>query len=465
MLNTHRGSWRLGALALAGLVAGVSAAPAQEQLAIKGGRIVPVGQAPLENGVVLIRDGKIQAIGKDLAIPSDYRVIDATGKVVMPGFIEAHSSRGMDQVNERNNNVPFLSVIDAIDPGQEYFEDCRRNGVTTVAIVPGDDTMIGGQAAVIKTAGSYVDQMIVRRQAGLKISLRPSTNRSHMSHLATLRKELDAARDVVQTEYGKGKVATTDPRPVAPQPPDKNEESADPMQQPEPAGDAEAAPESTADVSVRREALVRLLKGEMPAFIYCDAAMDVPLALKLVNEYHIKAILVLGQNCYKAAKLVAASKLPVILDPTLVFWETDPRTGEDRKIVLPKIYRDAGVPLTFQVVGAAAGTLFRAPDLPSTLGMNFLWYQAATAVKYGMPAAEAAEAITLRPAKLLGVDAFAGSLEAGKDADVVILTGDPLKISTWVDTTIVRGKAVYERSKDRKLQRLLPSHQEAGAMR
>src|SRR5206468_5266139 len=137
-------------------------------------------QPPIENGVLLIRDGKIQAVGQDLVIPSDYRVIDATGKVILPGFIEAHSSRGMDQSNERNNNVPFLSVVDAIDPGQEYFEDCRRNGVTTVAIVPGDDTMIGGQAAIIKTAGSYVEQMIVKRQAGIKISLRPAGTRSRM---------------------------------------------------------------------------------------------------------------------------------------------------------------------------------------------------------------------------------------------------------------------------------------------
>src|SRR5947207_1638012 len=197
-------SWRLGALLLAGLAA--AEASAQEQLAIKGGRILPIGQPAIEGGVILIRNGKIQAVGKDLAIPTDYKVIDATGKVVLPGFIEAHSSRGMDQANERNNNVPFLSVVDAIDPGHDYFEDCRRNGVTTVAVVPGDDTMIGGQAAIIKTAGSYVDQMIVKRQAGIKISLRPTAGRSRMSHLASLRREFDAARDLIRDDSIKPKV-------------------------------------------------------------------------------------------------------------------------------------------------------------------------------------------------------------------------------------------------------------------
>src|SRR4051794_13792953 len=98
----------------------VSSAPAQERLAVKGGRVIPVSGPPIDGGVVLVRNGKIEAVGKGLAIPSDATVIDATGKVVVPGFIEAHSNRGMDQVNETNPNVPFLSVIDAIDPIQDY---------------------------------------------------------------------------------------------------------------------------------------------------------------------------------------------------------------------------------------------------------------------------------------------------------------------------------------------------------
>src|SRR5439155_7045870 len=330
---------------------------------------------------------------------------------------------------------------------------------TTVAVVPGDDTMIGGQAAIIKTAGTYVEQMIVKRQAGIKISLRPATGRSRMGHLASLRKELDAARDAVPDDYGRPKVAADEQETPDPQ---GNENSAATQPEP-PAGDTpEGMNDNAADVPIRREALVRLLKGEMSAFIYCDAAMDVPQALKLVREYNLKAILVLAHQCYKAAKQVAASKLPVILDPTLVFWETDPRTGEDRKIVLPKIYREAGVPMTFEVSGITGGSSYRAvADLPATLGTNYLWYQAATAVKYGTPVPEALEAITLRPARRLGVDPLVGSIEAGKDADLVILTGDPFKIATWVHTTLVRGKVVYERDKDRKLQHLLRPSEEA----
>lgn len=453
----HLRSVLTACLAAAGLLTLPPGARAQQQIAIKGGRIISVAHPPIDGGVILIRDGRIQAVGKDLTIPSDYKVIDATGKVIMPGFIEAHSSRGMDQANERNNNVPFLSVMDAIDPGQEYFEDCRRNGVTTVAVAPGDDTMIGGQAAIIKTAGALVDQMVVKRQAGVKISLKPGVGRSRMSQLASLRKELDNARDAILDESDKPKVAGAGAGAA-----DDNDDNGggqnvdDPTQQQQPNG-VPTAPDATADAGIRRETLIRLLKGEMPAFIYCELAMDVPQAIKLTKEYNLKTTLILGHNCYKAAKQIAASKLPVVVDSTLVFWETDPRTGEDHKIVIPKIYRDAGIPLTFQVTGIAAGSLFRAPDLPPTLGSNFLWYQAATAVKYGLPVAEALDAITLRPAKLLGIEKLAGSIEPGKDADLVILTGDPLRVSTWVDKTLVRGQVVYEREKDRKLQQLLPT--------
>jgi imidazolonepropionase-like amidohydrolase len=439
-------------IAATAVLTSTSRATAQDQIAIKCGRIITAGQSPIDGGVILIRQGRIQAVGKDLAVPSDYKVIDATGKLIMPGFIEVHSSRGMDQANERNNNVPFLSVMDAIDPGQEYFEDCRRNGVTTVAIAPGDDTMIGGQAAVIKTAGAIVDQMVVKRNAGVKISLKPGLGRSRMSQLAALRKELDAARDAIQDEYEKPKVAG------AGNDDDQGDLSVDdPLQQQQPPAEGGAGQDPASDSAARREALNRLLKGELAAYIYCELAMDVPQAIKLTKEYNLKTTLVLGHLAYKAAKQVAASKLTVVVDPTLVFWETDQRTGEDHKIIIPKIYKDAGVPLTFQVTGIAGGTLFRAPDLPPTLGSNYFWYQAATAVKYGLPVHEALESITLRPAKMLGIDKQVGSIEAGKDADLVILTGDPLKVSTWVDTTLVRGKVVYERDKDRKLQQLLPT--------
>ncbi len=433
---------------------------AQDTLAIKGGRILPVTGPAIEGGVVLIRNGKLEAVGKDVAIPDDAKVIDATGKVVVPGFIEAHSSRGMDQTNETQPNVPFLSVVDAIDPSQDYFEECRRQGITTVAVVPGNNTMFGGQAAIVKTVGGFVDEMIVKRAVGIKLSLRPAGERNRMGHVAAIRKELDAARDALAD---KSKIAEAKPspggKPLQDSPPD-GEAGPDPdTQQRKPRTGGPGAPGAAGDppdAALVREALGKLLQGDMLAFIYCELAMDVPQALKLVSDYKLKAVLVLDQDCHKAVKQVAAAKLPVILEPTLVFWETDPRTGEERHIALPKVYREAGVAVTFQVAGTgSAGGGRGGGSLPPAVGANYLWSQAATAVKYGTSPEEALNAITLRPAQAIGVGDSRGSLQPGKDADLVILTGDPLKLDTWVETTIIGGKVVYERDKDRKLKALL----------
>jgi imidazolonepropionase-like amidohydrolase len=438
------------------LLAAVTPVVAQDRLAIKGGRILPVAGPPIDGGTILINKGKIEAVGKDVEIPAGAKVIDATGKVVVPGLVEAHSSRGMDQTNETNPNVPFLSVVDAIDPSQDYFEECRRQGITTVAIVPGNNTMFGGQAAIVKTAGMYVDDMVVKKSVGIKISLRPVADRNRMGHVATIRKELDAARDAVASNNKVGDAGRpTESNPTTEAAPTTAGDS-DTQQRGRRGGfGGRPGNNDPVDAALVREALTKLIKGEVLAFIYCELAMDVPQAIKLVNEYKLKAVLVLGQDCYRAVKQVAAAKLPVVLDPTLVFWETDARTGEEKHISLPKIYHDAGVPVSFQVTGGAAGTLFRAPNLPPTIGSNYLWYQAATAVKYGIPADEALSAISLRPAQAIGIGNSIGSIEKGKDADLAILTGDPLKLDTWVDKTIIGGKVVYERENDHKLKALL----------
>lgn len=404
---------------------------AQDRLAITGATIIPVVGDRIENGIILISDGRIEAVGKDISIPVEAKVIDASGHFVMPGIINVHSAAGMSQANERNPNVPFLSVVDSIDPISTFFDESRRNGVTTAAVVPGNSTMIGGRSAIVKTAGTYVEDMLVKRDAGLKISLAPTSGSSRMSHIAKLRRELQKAKDRIEAAEEKKKADAKKKTE------DKKEDSA--------AADTDAKKSESAT----EDSLRRLIEGEMPAIIYCQSSMDVPQALALIDEFQLKPILVLGRDCYKAAKLVADRKIPVVLDSNMVYWRTDPVTREDEKIVLPKIFRDAG-----------ASFVFQAADNGTTLGTHYYWYQAATAVRYGMPEADALKALTIDSAKLLGIDNAVGSIEKGKDADLVILTGEPLSGSTWVKTTIVSGKVVYEKSEDEKLQLLLNPEQD-----
>ena len=420
-----------------------SFASAQKPIAIRGGKIITMSGDPIENGTIIIRDGRIAEIGKDLKVPVEAQIIDATGQVVMPGFVEAHSSSGMSQANETNQTVPYLSVIDSIDPMNSYFRNARRNGVTSVAITPGNSTLIGGQAAVIKTGGDFVDEMILKPVAGIKISLRPVSG-GRMSHLAKLRKALNEAKKKLddknkpkddKNEKSDVKKDADKAKAETKKDDDKKTETSKPAEKKE-----EPKVESELD-----KAMFALLEGKIPAIIYCEKAMDVGQAMRLIKEYKLDAKLVLGRECHKAAKQVAKMNLPVVLDSTLVFWEEDPRTQEEEKIVLPEIFRKHNVKFVFQVGGSSS----------QTLGSNFLWYQAATAVKYGMPVQDALEALTILPAKFHGIEKFVGTIEKGKDADIVILSGEPLKVGTWVEKTIVGGDVVYEKEKDEQLERLL----------
>ncbi len=434
---------RLAALIGAALLVGQCwPASVEAQVALRGGRILTMAGDPIDSGVILIRDGRIEAVGPDLRIPVEFKVIDVTGKVVMPGFIDVHSSGGMGQANERNPNVPFLSVLDTIDAKSPYFEECRRNGITTAGIAPGNSTMIGGQIAALKTDGTFVPEMTLQRLVGIKISLRPPAG-SRMSHLALLRRELNRAKKF----KADGLVAAAGGDEAAPAEAESRGEAEVP-------GDAQGGEGTEAAAQAPTAAqqqegikiLSKLIGGELLAVIYCETAMDVGQALMLIEEFELRPLLVLGTQVDQAVDLLKVKNYPIVLDTNLVFWRSQPRTRVEEKISLPKVFNDAGVAYMFQ-----------ADTNPSraTLGSNYLWYQAATAVKYGLPRDRALAALTIEPARALGIDPWVGSIEPGKDADIVVLTGDPLATTTWVEQTLIGGRVVYDRGQDEKLRRLL----------
>ncbi len=470
---------------------------AQKPLAFKGAKIITMAGETIENGTIVFRDGKISDVGTDVKVPVEARVIDASDKVIMPGFVEAHTSSGMSQANETNPVVPYVSVIDSIDPMNAYFRSARRNGVTTVRVVPGNSTLIGGQAAVIKTGGEFIDDMVLKSDAGVKISLRPVSG-SRMGHLAKLRKALDEAKRKLDKKNkakeekedkdedkekdakkkgvkkkdgdkdDKGKKKEAKKKDDDKKEGEKDEEKKDKDEKKDKKDNDKGKKKKKEDKDEKKsddkkskkkdekdkpeeveseldKAMFAILSGELPVMIYCDKAMDVGQAMRLIKQYNFEASLILGRECYKAAKQVADAKLPVVIDSQMVFFEEDPRTKEETKVVLPKVFRDHEVKFAFQV-GRGGGT---------TLGSSYFWYQAATAVKYGMPAEEALEALTMLPAKFLGVDEFVGSIEKGKDADIIVLSGEPLSVDTWVDMTVVNGEIVYEKEKDEQLKLLL----------
>ncbi|MBI4563491.1 MAG: amidohydrolase family protein [Planctomycetes bacterium] len=408
---------RMTAAGIAGmwLALAPAARGADEPLVVKAGRILTMAGEDIAGGTILIRGGRIEAVGKDIDIPWDARVIDASNKVVLPGFVEAHTFRGLDRPNENLPSVPFVSTFDAINPLASAFEDALRQGISTLFVAPGNFTMIGGQGCVVKPAGTTTEQMIVVKNHALKISLQPRSGLSRMAHLAALRREFDALLEYLhELEEKKGEAVSS----------------------------AEGSAELPAEIESKREVLARFLHGKIPGFVYCPSATDVLKAIELSHQYKFKMKLVLGRDTWKAAADIAREKLEVILPPDMIFWETDEEKHEEVLRILPAIFAQAGVKFAFQTDG-------------SSLGAGYMWYQAASAVRHGLPRDEALKAATLYPAQILDVADRCGSIEKGKDANLVILTGDPLDIQTWVDQVIIEGAVVYERSKDEKLKRIL----------
>ena len=388
------------------------AAPVRRKLAVEAGRIITIAGEDIKNGVILIEDGTIKAVGKDVDVPWDAFVIEAKDQVVMPGFVMAHTSSGLDRENENMPEVPFISTFDSIDPISTFFEDSLRDGVVAMLILPGNNTLLGGTGTIVKPYGRTVEAMLIKRYTGLKISLLPSPNTSRMGHMQRFRRYMSELKDYLE-DYEQRKA--------------DDEEEKKPFDE---------------EIDVTKQSMVDLLNKKLTAFIYCNRAAYVPKALEIQKTHGLKTVLVLGPDCYKAADLIAKSKLPVVLAPQLIIWETNEQTNEEEMKVIPMIFHRAGVKFAFQTD-------------TSQYGSRYLWYQAATAVKYGMKRAEALKSITLYPAQFIGVDNRLGSIETGKEATLLFLTGDPLDAQTWVDQVMIAGEIVYERAKDERLKKLL----------
>ncbi len=429
------------------VAAAVSAAPPPERVALTGARIVPVVGEPIDKGTLLIERGKIAAIGPAVEIPYDARVFQLDGKVLFPGMVDVHTARGLDIPNEPRPVTPQLDTADALDPSQVFFEDCLRLGITVVHVIPGNNTAIGGLGQVVRPIGLSVGEMTIAEGDFLKISITPRSGFDRMMQMATIREAFAELDDWLARAAEKRYE-------------DKLKEDGQPLD----VGPAEARrrgrdllrPE---DIDDQHRNLLRLRGGQvrvageagptlfapLGAFVYCGAARDVGPAVRLAKDHGFaeRTVLVLGGECWKAVAELEAAARPVVLPAELTYRETHPLTGEVRETFVPRRIFDAG--LLFALVPGGDESL--AERMPN--------YQAAVCVRNGIPRDAALRAITLNPAKMLGLDARLGSLEVGKDAHVVVFSGDPLDFNSVVELVFIDGILAYERSKDVRLQRLL----------
>lgn len=416
-----------GLLAAFALLAVTAQAQYTDKLFVKNAKIVPVVGKTIAKGSILIENGKIVGMGTDMKAPFDARVVDAEGMVVMPGYVEAMTARGLDVANENVPVAPFLQVFDAIDPSDEYFETALRNGFTTLHISQANNTVIGGVSRMVRPLGLSVEEMTVQPDGGLKISMAPRRGYDHAVQHAALRGAFDELDRYLDTEAEK--LYAEDCK-------KKGEEVL--------VGPAEARKRGrklikASKLNDKYRNLFRLRQGKLDAFVWCQRAMDVDRALAFVKKEGLgdNATMVLGSETYKAAAKLKGLKRPVILPvSSFVHRELDRLTLEEKDTFLPGVLAERKVPF------AIAGT-------------TEPWYDAARLVRNGIPRKQAIEAVTIEAARAIGMDHRIGSLEKGKDGNLVILSADPMALDSWVEMVVVEGRLVYERRKDKRLRHLI----------
>jgi imidazolonepropionase-like amidohydrolase len=402
-------------------------------IAITNGRVLTITQGILEQGTVLVEGGRIVALGEEVEIPEDAQIYDAAGKVVMPGMIDPHCHVGIfpegygwqnADGNEMTDPVtPHLRALDAVHPEDQAFKELVEAGVTTVLTGPGSGNLIGGQWVCLKTAPKpSIEEMIVLEPAGMKMALGENPKRvygdqkktpsTRMGNAASLRTALVEAQNYLD-KWAQYEADLADYQEQAdngtelpkPKPPERN---------------------------LKWEALGRVLRREMKARVHAHRADDMLTAIRIAEEFDLDLTLEHATEGYKIADILAAKRIPVTAGPILFS-----RSKVELKDMTPKnpgLMVKAGVKVALQTDEMSA--------------VKYLPINAALAVREGMPEEEALKAITINAAEVIGVADRVGSLEVGKDADIVVLSGDPLDYRTVTELVLIDGEVAYVREEE-----------------
>jgi imidazolonepropionase-like amidohydrolase len=385
--------------------------------AIVGGRVVPVTGAPIDGGTVLTDAGKIVAVaGPDLAVPDGTDVVDAAGKWVLPGFIDAHAHVGLVEEAEgwagRDGNemtkpvTASVRALDAINPADQGFRDAIGGGVLAVNVNPGSGNPIGGQTAAIKCWGRIVDQMVLREPSGMKSALGENPKRTYGDRHETPSTRLGTALVIREALTAAGnylaKLAAAEDQPPSERKP--------------------------VDRDLGLEALGQVLRRKIPWRQHCHRADDIATAIRLAREFGYELVIDHGTEAHLLADIIAADSIPVIIGP--LFTSRSKVELRNRSLANPGRLAAAGV------------TIAITTDHP-VVPIHFLIHQASLAVKEGLDAETAIRAVTINPAQIMGVAGRIGSLEPGKDADLVIWSGDPLDVTSRAERAFQDGREIY----------------------
>lgn len=406
-------SLTVAAAAVTTLFAGVSTSQAQSQtsslIAVRAETVHTMAGAAIKDGVVLIKDGKIERVGpaSSVSVPAGYKELKA--KVVTPGLIDAHSVVGLagwlnqphdqDQLERSAPIQPELRAVDAYNAQDPLVTYVRELGITTVHTGHGPGAVISGQTMIVKTVGGEAESAVIVPEAMLAASLgdaavQPGKTPGNRSKaIALLRAELLKAKDYAAKQAG----------------PEDKRGSRD----------------------LRQEALARVIKKEIPLLVTVYRQTDILNALRIAKEFDIRIVLDGASDAYLVIDQIKQAGVPVIVHPTMA------RAGggemENLSMETVGVLKKAGIPVALQ--SGFEGYV------PKT---RIVLFEAAVAAGHGLAFDQALATITIDAAKLLGIDKRVGSIEAGKDADLALFDGDPFEYTSHVTGVVIDGKVVSD---------------------
>jgi imidazolonepropionase-like amidohydrolase len=393
---------------------------AAQTIAISGGKVYPVSGPPIDGGTVVIVNGRITAVGSNVAIPAGAQRIDATGKIVTPGFVNSSTQLGVQEIaavsetrdmsaRGKDNIAAAFTVWDGLNPNSVMLAPARKDGITSFVVMP-TGGLIAGQAALVDVVPGTTSDMLVRAPVAMVAEIGDPQSaglRARGELIVKLRELLEDTR-FFQT----------------------HREAFDRAQ--------------TRTFSASRldlEAMIPVVEGKLPLVVTVDREADIDDALRLAREFNIKLMIGGGAEAWMMADKLAAAHVPVLTGAMNNIPAGFASLGQRQENAA--ILSKAGVPVA--LIGNAGG------GDEEAFNVRNLKQEAGNAVAYGMAWDNALRAVTLAPAEIFGVADRVGSLQPGREGNVVVWSGDPFEFTTRVEHVFVRGREYHDKTRQDEL--------------
>ena len=394
----------------------ISVPAGAQTVAITGGKVYPVSGPPIEGGTVLIVNGKITAVGTSVAIPAGAQRIDATGKIVTPGFVNSSTQLGVQEVSQVNdtrdmsargkdNIAAAFTVWDGLNPNSVMMAPARKEGITSFIVMP-TGGLVAGQAALLDVVPGTTTDMIIRAPVAMIAEVgdpQQAGVNSRGELIVKLRELLDDTR-FFQTHRDAFDRAQT--RPFA---------------------------ASRLDL----QAMIPVIQGKLPLVVVVDRASDIDAAMRIAREFNVKLMIGGGAEGWMMADKLAAAHIPVLTGAMNNIPGGFAALGQRQENAA--LLRKAGVQVA--LIGNAGG------GDEEAFNVRNLKQEAGNAVAYGMTWDDALRAVTLAPAEIFGVADRVGSLQPGREGNVVVWSGDPFEFTTRVEHVFVRGHEYSDKTR------------------